>query len=46
MNFDGLSKPLTVNQIEFRIQSINNGGYAIILPYKDARADMQRLEEV
>lgn len=41
-----LSKPLSVDQIDFRIQSINKGGYATILAYKDARVDMQRLDEV
>lgn len=38
-----LNDPLTIDQIDFRIQSINKGGYAIILPYKDARVDMNRL---
>lgn len=42
----GLSKPLSVDQIDFRIQSINKGKYATILAYKDARADMNRLDEV
>ena len=46
MELINLSKPLTVDQIEFRVQSINNGGYATILAYKDARADMQRLDDV
>ena len=46
MNLLDLSKPLTVDQIEFRVQSINRGGYATILPYKDARCDMQRLDDV
>lgn len=41
-----LRTPLNVNQIEFRIQSINRGGYATILAYKDARADMERLDAV
>lgn len=41
-----LSKPLTADQIDFRIQSINKGGYATILAYKDARVDMHRLNEV
>ena len=41
-----LSKPLTIDQIDFRIQSINRGGYATILAYKDARVDMHRLNEV
>ena len=46
MELKDLSKPLTVDQIEFRVQSINNGGYATILAYKDARVDMQRLDDV
>lgn len=41
-----LRKPLSIEEIEFRIQSINKGGYATILAYKDARADMNRLDEV
>jgi len=41
-----LSTPLRTDQIEFRVQSINKGGYATLLVYKDARADMQRLDEV
>jgi hypothetical protein len=41
-----LQKPLTIDEIEFRIQSINNGKYATILAYKDARCDMNRLDEV
>lgn len=41
-----LSKPLSINEIDFRIQSINKGKYATILAYKDARADMNRLDEV
>jgi len=46
MDLTKLSDPLRVDQIEFRVQSINNGGYAIILAYKDARCDMQRLDDV
>jgi len=46
MEFKDLSKPLSANQIDFRIQSINKGGYATILAYKDARVDMQRLDDV
>ncbi len=46
MELSELSKPLSVDQIEFRVQSINNGGYATILAYKDARVDMQRLDDV
>lgn len=41
-----LNKPLPIDQIDFRIQSINKGGYATILAYKDARVDMNRLDEV
>ena len=40
-----LSEPLRIDQIDFRVQSINKGGYATILAYKDARVDMQRLDE-
>lgn len=46
MDLNKLSEPLTVDQIDFRIQSINKGGYATILAYKDARVDMQRLDDV
>ncbi len=46
MNLADLSKPLSIDQIEFRVQSINKGGHATILAYKDARVDMQRLDEV
>lgn len=41
-----LNTPLTTEEIEFRVQSINNGGYATILAYKDARVDMNRLDAV
>ncbi len=41
-----LNTPLRIDEIDFRIQSINKGGYATILAYKDARADMKRLDEV
>lgn len=40
-----LSLPLPIENIDFRIQSINKGGYATILAYKDARVDMQRLDD-
>lgn len=46
MDLSKLSEPLPINSIDFRIQSINKGGYATILAYKDARVDMQRLDEV
>lgn len=41
-----LNTPLEIDEIDFRIQSINKGGYATILAYKDARADMKRLDEI
>jgi len=41
-----LSSPLEIHQIDFRVQSINSGGYATILAYKDARVDMDRLDAV
>jgi hypothetical protein len=44
--FEMLSEPLDITQIDFRVQSINRGGYATILAYKDARVDMQRLDKV
>ena len=41
-----LQKPIDISQIDFRVQSINKGGYATILAYKDARVDMNRLNQV
>jgi len=46
MELKNLKKPLDIKDIDFRIQSINKGGYATILAYKDARVDMNRLDEV
>jgi len=46
MDLNKLRAPLRIDQIDFRVQSINKGGYATILAYKDARVDMQRLDEV
>jgi hypothetical protein len=46
MDISKLSEPLTIDQVEFRVQSINKGGYATILAYKDARVDQQRLDDV
>ena len=42
MNFKELSRPLDISDIDFRVQSINNGGYATVLAYKSARVDMAR----
>lgn len=38
-----LTKPLAISEINFRVQSINNGGYCTLLAYKDARVDINRL---
>ena len=46
IKIEDLGKPLDIKSIDFRVQSINKGGYATILAYKDARVDMQRLDEV
>jgi hypothetical protein len=46
MEYKDLQKPLSISDVDFRVQSINNGGYATILAYKDARVDMNRLDEV
>lgn len=43
--FEILTAPLTIDEIDFRVQSINKGGYATILAYKDARVDMNRLDK-
>ena len=40
-----LTRPLSPSEIELRMQNINKGGYATILVYKDARVDMNRLDE-
>ncbi len=45
MNLNALTRPLDISEIDFRVQSINGGGYATILAYKDARTDMNRLDE-
>lgn len=41
-----LRKPLEAHQIEFRVQQVSAKGWALLLAYKDARCDMQRLDEV
>lgn len=41
-----LNTPLDISEIDFRVQSVNKGGYATILAYKDARVDMKRLDDV
>ena len=46
MDFTKLNQPVELSQIDFRVQSINKGGYATILAYKDARYDMNVLDKV
>lgn len=46
MDLQKLQEPLKIESIDFRVQSINKGGYATILAYKDARVDINRLNEV
>jgi len=46
MKLQDLKKPLQIDEIDFRVQSINKGKYATILAYKDARIDMNRLDDV
>jgi hypothetical protein len=46
MDISKLREPLQAHQIDFRVQSINKGGYATILAYKDARVDQQTLDDV
>lgn len=46
MDIKKLREPLTIDDIEFRVQSINKGGYATILAYKNARVDQNRLDDV
>jgi len=41
-----LNTPLTIDEIDFRVQSITAYGNVTILAYKDARADMNRLDAV
>lgn len=46
MDLEKLKEALPIESIDFRIQSVNKGGYATILAYKDARVDMNRLDDV
>lgn len=41
-----LNTPLKAEELDFRVQQVTSNGYAIILPYKNARVDMQRLDDV
>lgn len=46
MDLQRLREPLGVDDIEFRVQSINKGNFVTILAYKNARVDMKRLDDV
>jgi hypothetical protein len=46
MDLNALGKPLEISQVDFRVQSISAKGWATILAYKDARVDMDRLDQV
>lgn len=41
-----LRKPLSIDQVEFRVQSVSTKGYVTLLAFKTARTDMDRLDEV
>lgn len=45
-NLSELRKPIPIERVDFRIQSISKNGYATILAYKDARVDMDVLDNV
>lgn len=45
-NFRDLNRQVEAKDIDFRVQSINKGGYATVLAYKDARYDMNVLDDV
>ena len=45
MNIELLSKPTELKDIDFRVQSVSPKGYCTVLGYKDARYDMNRLDE-
>ena len=37
MNLKDLTRPLEISDVDFRVQSVNKGGYATILAYKNIR---------
>ncbi len=45
-NLAELHAPIPIEQVDFRIQSISKTGWALLLAYKDARVDMDRLDLV
>ena len=46
MDLEKLKEPLDPSSIDYRVQSVNKWWYATILAYKDARVDMNRLDDV
>ena len=46
MKVEDLLSHIPIENIDFRIMSINKGGYATLLAYKDARVDMNRLDTI
>lgn len=42
----GLSAPLTIDEVKFRIQSINKNGVAVVVPYTSSKVCMNRLDKV
>jgi hypothetical protein len=46
MNLKDLNKPVDIENIQFRIQSISAKGWCTVLAYKDARYDMNMLDKV
>lgn len=44
--WEALKSPIPIEQVEFRVQSVSAKGWAILLAYKDARVDQDRLDHV
>ena len=46
LDLSKLSAPLSIKDVEWRVQQVSVKGYAQLLVYKNARVDMQRLDDV
>lgn len=46
MDLKKLQEPLKITEIDFRVQSVSKNGQMRVLAYKDARADIHRLNDV
>ena len=46
MDIKKLQEVLSLDQVEFREQSVSKYGVLLLVPYKDSRVDMSRLDEV